>query len=339
METSPTNAGLKNARPMLSRFNLSQLFGTYGLLIIAVLFAIFFSILLPRTFPTALTVRAILNDRAPIALLSLSALIVIAIGEFDLSLGYLVGLTHILAVGLQTRQDVPWLATVLLVLGIGALIGLINGLLVHVAKISSFIATLGVGTTVYGLSQWYTEGRQIVGALAPAFVEINGASLLGLPAPTLYVIAIAIGLWLVFEFLPIGRYMYALGSNARAAELVGIPRGQYTIAAFVASGTLTAFAGLLIASRFQVGQANIGPEYLLPSFVGALLGATTVKPGRVNIWGTLIAVMVLAIGISGIQQLGGAFYVEPLFNGLTLIIAVGLAGYAARRRLHSKTTQ
>jgi ribose transport system permease protein len=319
-----------------NKFNLSQIFGTYGLLIIAVLFAIFFSLLLPRTFPTALTVRAILNDRAPIALLSLSALIVIAIGEFDLSLGYLVGLTHILAVGLQTRQDLPWLVVVLIVLGVGALVGLVNGLLVQVAKISSFIATLGVGTTIYGISQWYTEGRQIVGQLAPAFNELNGGSVLGIPAPTTYVIVVAVLMWLAFEFLPIGRYMYALGSNARAAELVGIPRDKYTIGAFMASGLLTAFAGVLIASRFGVGQANIGPEYLLPSFVGALLGATTVKPGRVNIWGTLVAVVLLAIGISGIQQLGGAFYVEPLFNGLTLIIAVGLAGYAARRRMRAK---
>lgn len=321
------------------RFNFSQIFGTYGLLIIAVLFAAFFSLLLPRTFPTALTVRAILNDRAPIALLSLSALIVIAIGEFDLSLGYVVGLTHILAVGLQTRQGLPWLLTVVIVLGVGALIGAINGMLVHYAKISSFIATLGVGTTVYGVSQWYTEGRQIVGTLAPGFIGINGASILGIPAPTIYVIALAVVMWLVFEFLPIGRCMYALGSNARAAELVGIPRGAYTIGAFMSSGLLTAFAGILIASRFQVGQANIGPEFLLPSFVGALLGATTVKPGRVNIWGTIIAVLLLAIGISGIQQFGGAFYIEPLFNGLTLIIAVGLAGYAVRRRMRAKATE
>ena len=323
-----------------TKLNLSQIFGTYGLLIISVLFALFFSVLLPRTFPTALTARAILNDRAPIALLSLSALIVIAIGEFDMSLGYMVGLTHILAVGLQTKQGLPWGLVVLIVLGVGALVGFINGMLVHKAKISSFIATLGMGTAVYGISQWYTEGRQIVGSLAPAFKEINDATLFGfLPAPTLYVILISILMWLVFEFLPIGRHMYALGSNARAAELVGIPRGKYTVGAFMASGLVTACAGILIASRFQVGQANIGPEFLLPSFVGALLGATTVKPGRVNIWGTLIAVMLLAIGISGIQQLGGAFYVEPLFNGLTLIIAVGLAGYAVRRRMSAKALE
>lgn len=329
----------KRAAAGLPRITIAQIFGTYGLLIIAVLFALFFSLILPRTFPTALTVRAILNDRAPIALLSLSALIVIAIGEFDLSLGYMVGLTHILAVGLQTRQELPWLLAVLIVLAVGALAGLVNGLLVHVAKISSFIATLGVGTIVYGLAQWYTEGRQIVGRLDPTFLGINAGALLGVPAPTLYVLLISLVLWLVFEFLPVGRRMYALGSNARAAELVGIPRGAYTVGAFMASGVLTAFAGILIASRFQVGQANIGPEFLLPSFVGALLGATTVKPGRVNIWGTIIAVLLLAIGISGIQQLGGAFYIEPLFNGLTLIVAVGLAGYAVRRRMRARSSE
>jgi ribose transport system permease protein len=74
---------------------------------------------------------------------------------------------------------------------------------------------------------------------------------------------------------------------------------------------------------------------MLPAFVGAMLGSTTVKPGRVNVWGTVVAVMLLAVGISGIEQLGGAFYVEPLFNGITLVIAVGMAGWAARRRLRA----
>jgi len=96
---------------------------------------------------------------------------------------------------------------------------------------------------------------------------------------------------------------------------------------------VTAIAGIVLGAKLQVGQSNIGPEYLLPAFVGALLGSTSVRPGRVNVWGTIIAVLILAVGISGIQQLGASFFIEPLFNGLTLIIAVGLAGYFARRRL------
>jgi ribose transport system permease protein len=216
---------------------------------------------------------------------------------------------------------------------LGALIGLINGLLVRVAKIDSFIATLGVGTILYATSQWYTGGQQISGTLPAAFVAINGASPLGIPIPALYVLVLAIFMWLAFEYLPIGRYLYAIGSNERAAELIGIPITRYVIGAFVASGTVTAFAGIVLGAKLQVGQSNIGPEYLLPAFVGALLGSTSVKPGRVNVWGTIIAVLILAVGISGIQQMGASFFVEPLFNGLTLIVAVGLAGYFARRRL------
>ena len=107
---------------------------------------------------------------------------------------------------------------------------------------------------------------------------------------------------------------------------------RYTIAAFVSSGTLTAFAGILLASRLRIGQASVGLEYLLPALVGAFLGSTTIKPGRVNVWGTIVGVAILAIGISGIQQFGALFFVEPLFNGATLLVAIGIAGYAQRRR-------
>ena len=102
--------------------------------------------------------------------------------------------------------------------------------------------------------------------------------------------------------------------------------------AFVCSGLIVGLAGVLLAARLQVAQSSVGPEFLLPAFVGALLGATTVRPGRVNAWGTIIAVLVLAVGIAGLQQLGNSFFAEPIFQGAALIISVGLAGYAARRR-------
>jgi ribose transport system permease protein len=104
------------------------------------------------------------------------------------------------------------------------------------------------------------------------------------------------------------------------------------VAAFVASGALTAVAGVLLASKLRIGQASVGLEYLLPALVGAFLGSTTIKPGRVNVWGTLAGVAILAVGIAGIQQFGGSFWVEPMFNGVTLLIAIGIAGYAQRRR-------
>ncbi len=315
---------------------LLRLIEVYGLLLIAVLLVLFYAWLLPRTFLTPLTAQSILSDKSTVALLSLAEVIVIATGQFDLSIGYVIGLSHILAIGLQVRAGLPWEVAAIIVLLIGAGIGLVNALLVQLAQIDSFIATLGTGTVVYGISIWYTGGQQIVGVLPPAFVAINGAKLFGIPLPAFYVLGVTILVWLVFEYLPVGRYLYAIGANRRAAELVGISIDRYVTGAFVASGVITAFAGIVLASRLQVGQSNIGPEYLLPAFVGALLGATTIKPGRVNAWGTLVAVLVMAIVIYGIHQMGASFFVEPLFNGLTLIAAVGLAGYAARRRLRAR---
>jgi ribose transport system permease protein len=104
------------------------------------------------------------------------------------------------------------------------------------------------------------------------------------------------------------------------------------IGAFVTSGLLGAFAGIVLAAKLRIGQASVGLEFLLPALVGAFLGSTTIKPGRVNVWGTVVGVTILAVGISGIQQFGGAFYIEPLFNGATLLIAIGIAGYSQRRR-------
>ena len=141
--------------------------------------------------------------------------------------------------------------------------------------------------------------------------------------------SLAIVLWIVSERLPIGRYIYAIGANEKAAALNGIPVRAYVIGVFVASGLIAGFAGCVLAAKLRIGQANVGLDYLLPALVGAFLGSTTIKPGRVNVWGTMFGVLILAVGISGIQQLGGAFFVEPLFNGTTLVISIALAALRA----------
>lgn len=139
-------------------------------------------------------------------------------------------------------------------------------------------------------------------------------------------------MWVIFEYTPLGRYLYAIGASPKAAALNGIPVRKFVMGSFIASGVLTAMAGVLLASKLRIGQVSVGLEYFLPALVGAFLGSTTIKPGRVNVWGTLIGVAILAVGISGILQFGGSFWVEPLFNGATLLIAIGIAGYAQRKR-------
>ena len=304
----------------------------YGLVILTFLLIGLFSILLPDTFPTMLNLRAIVSDKAIIALLSLGAMIPMAAGRIDLTVGYGIVLWHILAISLQTVYGLPWPAAVLIVLALGAFTGFLNGLLVEVAKIDSFIATLGTGTVLYALALWHTGGRQMVGALPDSFYALNTTFVFGLPITGYYLLAITIVMWIVLEYTPIGRYLYAIGANQRAAQLNGIPTRKFVIGAFVSSGLMTALAGVILAAKLGIGQASVGLEFLLPALVGAFLGSTTIKPGRVNVWGTIVGVAILAVGISGIQQFGGSFWVEPMFNGVTLLIAIGIAGYAQRRK-------
>lgn len=317
---------------------ISTLLSSYGLLILGVALALTFSIVMPDTFPTALTVRAILNDQTTVLLLALGLTVVVTTGEFDMSVGYGLGLTYVLTVGLIVNEGMAWPMAALLAIGVGAALGTFNGVLVHVVKIDSFIATLGTGTICYGLSAWYTGGQQILGLMPVGFTELASQSLLGIPQPALVAVVVALVLWIMLEYTPVGRYLYTLGFNRKAAELSGISARRYGIAAFVISGVVIGITGVLLASRLQIGNSTTGPEYLLPAFVGSLLGKTTIRPGRPNVIGTVLAVVVLAVGIAGLQQLGGKFYVENLFNGFTLIIAVGVAGYVARRRTSEKPT-
>ncbi|MCG5473978.1 MAG: ABC transporter permease [Sinorhizobium fredii] len=330
------STALEPTRGELAGLSLAQklirFLPVYGLVVLTLLLIVLFSLLLPQTFPTVLNIRSIISDKAIIAILSLAAMIPMASGRIDLTVGYGIVLWHILAISLQTMFGVPWPLAVLIVLLLGALTGFLNGLLVEVARIDSFIATLGTGTILYALALWHTGGRQVVGVLPEGFYALNGTMLLGLPITGFYVLVLALVLWLVLEYLPIGRYVYAIGANPKAAALNGIPVRRFVIGAFVSSGTLAALAGVLLASKLRIGQASVGLEYLLPALVGAFLGSTTIKPGRVNVWGTMIGVIILAVGISGIQQIGGSFFVEPLFNGVTLLVAIGIAGYAQRRR-------
>jgi len=304
----------------------------YGLVMLTVLLALLFTLLLPDTFPTLFNLRAILADKSVIALLALAATIPMITGKMDLTVGYGIVLWHILVISLQTKFGIPWPVAVLIVLLCAGLTGVLNGLLVELVQIDSFIATLGTGTVIYALAMWHSGGRQVVGDLPAGFTGLTGTDFLGLPIAAFYVLAVSIAMWLVTEFTPLGRALYVIGANPKAAQLNGISVRRHVLGAFIASGLLSGFAGVLLASRLQIGQASVGLEFLLPALVGAFLGSTTIRPGRVNVWGTLVGVAILAIGISGIQQFGGAFFVEPLFNGLTLLVSIGIAGWAQQRR-------
>ncbi|MFD9209051.1 ABC transporter permease [Streptomyces sioyaensis] len=323
------------SRPPLGR-RWGHLLGAYGLLALTVLLFLAFSLALPDTFPTLDNISQVLSNQSIPAILALGAMIPIVTANFDLSIGYGLGLAHVMTMQLIANEGWPWpLACLVVVLG-GAVVGIFNGVVVEFAKIDSFIATLGTGSILYAVTGWITNGARIVPGpqgLPAAFTDLYDSRFLGLPVSAYYVLALTAVLWLLLERLPLGRYLYVIGSNPRAAELVGIPTRRYVVYAFAGSGLVVGVAGVLLAAQQRIGNPSVGLDYLLPAFVGALLGSTAIRPGRANALGTLVAVVILAIGLAGIGQLGAQFWVTPLFNGATLLIAVGMAGYAARRQL------
>ncbi|MFF3737203.1 ABC transporter permease [Streptomyces sp. NPDC002566] len=315
-----------------------HLIGAYGLLVLTGVLFLIFSLTLPRTFPTSATVDSILSNQSIPAVLALAAMVPIVTGAFDLSIGYGLGLAHVMVMQLIVDVGWPWPLACLAVIAGGAAVGVVNGVIVVFGRIDSFIATLGTGSIMYAATGWVTDGGRIVpGAqgLPAAFTDIYDSTFLGLPVPAFYVFTLTVVLWLVLERLPLGRYLYVIGSNPRAAGLIGIPTPRYTVYAFTASGLIVGFAGVLLAAQQQIGNPSVGLDYLLPAFVGALLGATAIRPGRPNALGTVVAVAVLAVGLTGIGQMGADFWTVPLFHGATLLLAVGLAGYSARRRLRT----
>ena len=182
------------------------------------------------------------------------------IGEYDLSVGYMAGLQTILVIGFITKQHVPWPVAVLLVLLIGVAVGLINGLLVYAFKIDSFIATLGMGTIAFAIANWYTQGNQLFGTLPDAFIAIYSTKLLGIPIAAFYVVLLAAILWFVLGFMPVGRHLYAVGANRRAAELTGISSGRIVLGVFATAGLIVAIAGVILAliAADRIGEHRTG---------------------------------------------------------------------------------
>jgi ribose transport system permease protein len=304
----------------------------YGLVGVFALVVVFFSILKPDLFPTADNARTIASTQAVIGLLALAAMLPLVVGHFDVSIGFQLGLAQTLCAGLPIQNGWPAGVAALMAIGACVVIGVVNGLLITRVRLNSFIATLGVGTVVLGITQLYGKDETISGPLPSSFTNIGRNELLGIPLPFVYVIIVAAILWIVLEYTPWGRECHATGGNPRAALLAGVRTDSVTFRSFVFAGFLCGLAGCLSVTILGASAPSVGLGELLPAFAAAFLGATAIRPGRFNSIGLVVAIYLLAAGITGLQMLGAAFYVEQLFNGGALLIAITLSALTARSR-------
>jgi len=232
----------------------------------------------------------------------------------------------------MTLVGMPVLPAILITIVACLALGFVNGILVVRFEINSLIATLALGNVLYGIVLWFTGGTILFQNVPASFLAISGETLFGVPLPIVYGAALVILVEMVSQFLPIGRRMYAIGGNRRAALLTGIPVPKLIIASFGVSALMCGLGGIIIASRLGSAQPELGPSFLMPAFASAFLGATTIRPGRYNALGTAVAVYTVAVIVAGLQQLGVPFWAENIVYGVALAGGVGLSRRLTRMR-------
>jgi ribose transport system permease protein len=302
----------------------------YGAVLMLIAICIVFSILSPDSFATKQNAVTILQQQAVLACLALGLLLPIAVGEFDLSVGYVLGFVAVEAAALGGKTSLPGGLIIPICILTGLLIGSLNGILTSKFKIHSLIATLGVGFAVSGGTIGISGGTTLFQGVSPIIPKLSNTNILGLKSAVWIVFGLAIVLYVVLEFTPFGKRIYAVGGNERVARLAGVRTDMVKIAAFAIAGAMAACAGLL-----QLGQAGgatpaFGINLLLPAFAAIFLGATAIKPGVFNVWGTIIAILLLAAGFTGLGLQGVPLWVEPIFDGTVLLVAVLVTRREAR---------
>ncbi|HEY0318403.1 MAG TPA: ABC transporter permease [Solirubrobacterales bacterium] len=302
----------------------------YGAVFVLIVMVIVFSILIPDTYPTWRNAKAILTSESTVLMVSLGLLVPAVVGEFDLSVGAMVAFSSIEMALLVASM--AWPLALALTLASAVLIGFASGILVVKIGVNSFIATLGVSTLLGGGSLWISGGGAVTENIPEAVTSLGQNEILGIPLPIIYVAILAIVLWYGFNHMPIGRKLYATGGNRVAAELSGVRTKRLVVLAFMLSAGVAALAGVVTMMQAGSGSPSVGPELLLPAFAAVFLGSTTIIPGRFNVVGTVVGILLLAVGVSGLQQLGAEYYVVPLFNGGVLLVAVAVSRILAKER-------
>jgi len=303
----------------------------YALLLVWAITCVVFGILRPDTFWTTSNFTTIFGSQAILVVLTLALLAPLTAGDYDLSVAATMTLASMTLAILNVNHGWSIWASIVAALAVGVAVGLANGALVVLLDIDSLIATLGSSTFIAGIVLWISDSQTISGVSEGLIDWVVVKRLFGIPLEFYYGIALGLVIFYVFEFMPVGRRLLFVGRGRSVARLSGIRVSHLRWGALVASGLISAFAGVLYAGTLGSADPTSGLSFLLPAFAAAFLGATTIQPGRFNPIGSIAAVYFLVTGITGLQLLGVQTFVQQLFYGGALILAVALS-QAARRR-------
>jgi len=320
---SPALEGPGGRRSTMNRtLVLTSQFGGPAILVLLI---VIFSILLPSTFPTASNFRALTTEQAVPGILAAGLLLPLVAGEFDFSGGSVITMAAVALVQLTGQGHLSWPVACLVVLVGAACFGLVNGVLIAQFHYNSFVATLATGGILAGVALVRSHGETLYQGVPQQFLNLGRENVIGIPLPVIYLAVAFIIVGYILRQTAFGRYHEALGKGRAAAQLAGVSYKKHILLAFMGSAVLAAFAGLLVVANLGSSPSNVGDAYVLSAFAAAFLGSVIFRPGSFNAAGTLVAILLIAIGVNGLTLAGVSAFVQEIFTGALLVIAVGVS--------------
>jgi ribose transport system permease protein len=315
---------------MTDRLRALALADWFGLLVVVLVAGALLAFLQPA-FLSTYNIYVLLLSFSLWVLVALAQMVIIAIGQMNLSVGAIGGLVAITFAGTMEVWGLPIPLAILLGLVLGAVCGLFNGVVTHVSGISAFIITLATLSIFKGINIGITEAQPFY-AIPDGVKAFGAARIGGVPYMLAVPVVAIIGVWLLFNRMVLGRQILAVGANRHAAELSGIRVGRVVVIAHVLSAVLAALAGMLAVARLQLGQPTIGDDWLILSFAAPVIGGAILAGGHVSVIGTCLGVVIVTLINNALVLLGiDPFFVQLLLGGL-ILAAVMLNRWRERRR-------
>ncbi|MGD0196864.1 MAG: ABC transporter permease [Solirubrobacteraceae bacterium] len=291
----------------------------------------------PNTFLTIGNFSNIFGSQAVLFVLTMALLVPLTNGDIDLSVGAISGLVTMIIAVLNVQDGIPIVYCCLIGLASGTLMGWVNGQIVIRFDVNPFIITLGTGYVFTGIGEWLSGEQTIVGVSPNLSNWTFTNQFLRIPLEFYYGLGVMLVLWYVLTFTPFGQRALFVGESREVARLSGFRVSSIRLQGFVIAGFIAAISGILYAGTNGSASPDTGTGLLLPAYAAAFLGLTTIQPGRFNAIGAGIALYFLATGVSGLELLGAQNYVQELFYGAVLVIAVVISRLVSRHRAAIKT--
>jgi ribose transport system permease protein len=307
----------------------------YGTIVSLVVCVLIFSALRPDVFATSRNFLSILNQVSILGIIALGLTVALVQGLFDLSLAAMATLGGFMVTKWLSEGTIgsPAVAIVTMLL-IALVIGCFNGIVVAYGGVSAFIATLAVGSILTGVVLGISKSATVLSGIPDGFLVMGQGKIGPIPAPVVFLAIVAVLLYVFLEQTQTGRHMYAIGGNAETARLSGIAVKRYALIALGISAMCAALGGMIVAANLGVGRPQgVGDTYLLDSFAAAFIGASTLRPGRFHILGTVIGVLLIGVINNGLSIMGVETFWQYAVRGVILLLAVfGASFLVARRR-------